>query len=198
MITRHVSAALTASAVTLALFFIMPALIALQPMKVGEPRDPMSLVFTRLVEDSPLDTRDPPPDFSELRERSEPLPPRNLPAAGTQTVGVPPSVPAPEPSTPGLTGFHQDGPLVAMVRVEPAYPIRASEQGLEGYVIVAFDVTANGTVSNARVVESSHRIFERPALDAAMKFRFRPRIAAGVPQTSYGLQNVFRFRMERG
>ena len=92
----------------------------------------------------------------------------------------------------------QDGSLVAIVRVEPTYPLRAEESSLEGYVTVRFDVNADGTVSNVTVVSSSHRIFEKAAIKAASKFRYKARVVDGIAQATYGLQNRFVFKMERG
>ena len=60
-----------------------------------------------------------------------------------------------------------------------------------------FDVNPDGTVTNVTVVESSSKIFERAAIKAAQKFRFKARVVDGVPQPSYGLQNRFVFKMER-
>ena len=62
---------------------------------------------------------------------------------------------------------------------------------------VRFDVNADGTVSNVTVMDSSSHVFERAAIKAARKFRFKARVVDGVPQPSYGLQNRFVFKMER-
>lgn len=94
----------------------------------------------------------------------------------------------------GDTVFRiNDGPLVAIVRVQPAYPAAAETRGLEGWVLVEFDVRADGGVANAFVVESSSQIFEKASLDAVYRFRFKPRVVDGVPQLTAGLQNLFRF-----
>ena len=84
------------------------------------------------------------------------------------------------------------------VRVQPVYPVRAQTQGLEGHVLVQFDVMADGTVTNITVIESSHKVFERSAIEAAGRFRFKARVVDGVPQASYGLRNLFTFEMESG
>jgi hypothetical protein len=36
-------------------------------------------------------------------------------------------------------------------------------------------------------------LFEKAALNAVYRFRFKPRVVDGVPQLSAGLQNLFRF-----
>lgn len=88
-----------------------------------------------------------------------------------------------------------DSPLVSMVRVEPTYPPSAAANGREGYVIVQFDVRTDGAVSNAKVVESSDRVFERAALHAAGRFRYKARVVDGQPQPTPGVQTKFRFTM---
>jgi protein TonB len=90
----------------------------------------------------------------------------------------------------------QDGPLVPLVRVSPTYPARAQQAGLEGWVLVQFDVLATGTVANIRVVESSAAVFENSARKAAARFRYKPRIIDGVAIETAGVQNLFRFHME--
>ena len=89
-----------------------------------------------------------------------------------------------------------DGPLVNMIRVKPVYPPPAARKGLEGYVIVQFDVLADGNVANVAVLESSNRVFEASAVRATKKFRFKPRVVDGVAMASTGIQNLFRFEME--
>jgi len=59
--------------------------------------------------------------------------------------------------------------------VEPDYPAAARAQGIEGYVLVEYDVTAEGMVTNARVVESDPPgVFDAAALTAVSKWRFHP------------------------
>ena len=41
-----------------------------------------------------------------------------------------------------------------VMRVEPKYPIQAAEQRIEGYVQAKFDISAQGTVSNVRIMRS--------------------------------------------
>ena len=96
-----------------------------------------------------------------------------------------------------MTLTADDGPLVAVLRVQPNYPTRAVAQGLEGYVVVEFTVTPDGSTAEHRVVESSHGLFEAAAIRAAERFRFRPRVIDGVPVSTRGIQNLFRFEMEQ-
>ena len=194
MIARYASAVVTGSVTTTFLFFIMQALIAMQPGAASEPRDHGALTFVRLkkaeevriTEIEPVDKtiKDPPP--------ITPRPDRDH--------GDEPVISLPPPGPPTPSGHHDgtvfrinDGPLVAIVRVQPVYPAAAEARGLEGWVLVEFDVRADGGVANAIVVESSSRVFEKAALNAVYRFRFKPRVVDGVPQLTAGLQNLFRF-----
>lgn len=99
-------------------------------------------------------------------------------------------------STGGTGGFSAaDGEYLPIVRVAPQYPQRAAENGIEGYVIVEFTVTAEGTTDNVIAVESSHKMFERNAVKAAQKFKFKPRVADGNPISVDGVQNKIIFEL---
>jgi TonB family protein len=86
--------------------------------------------------------------------------------------------------------------FLPIVRVAPVYPVRAAQQRLEGHVIVEFTVTENGTVADVAVVESSDSVFEQSAIDAALRFRYRPRIVNGEAVRVPGVRNVFTYRLE--
>ena len=197
MFVRLASAVTSGTFITLSLIWVMNYLIVVQPGVVVEPREPWRFTFLPELEDEPVVTQEPRRFRVEELTPSEPTPPRPNQTPPVHTIGVP-VAPPPAPPTDGNgeIGVLGDGPLVAIVRVQPVYPIRAQEQGLEGYVLVQFDVTPDGTVANITVVESSHSVFERAAIEAAGRFRFKARVVEGVPQASYGLRNLFTFEME--
>jgi len=177
----------------------MQSLIEMDRIDVGDVVRTPLLVFAPTITEIPVSPEEP-KRFKNLTEPVEPNPPRPAPTIDGETVGVGHSTtagPPPGPA-PGLTGFLHDGPLVAMIRVEPAYPIRASTLGLEGFVTVRFDVNSDGSVSNVSVLESSHSVFEQAAIKAARKFRFKARVVDGIAQPTFGVQNRFVFRMESG
>lgn len=93
-------------------------------------------------------------------------------------------------------GAPPDGALVNLVRVGPVYPARAIAQGVEGHVIVQFDVTAEGKVVNIVIVESSNSVFDNAAIKAAARFKFKPRVVDGIALVSTGIQNLFTFRLD--
>ncbi|MDC0082435.1 energy transducer TonB, partial [Emcibacteraceae bacterium] len=82
-----------------------------------------------------------------------------------------------------------------IVRVPPQYPSRAAENGIEGYVIVTFTVTAEGTTKNIVAIESSHKMFVREAVKAARKYKYKPRVVDGEPIESSGVRVRIEFEL---
>ena len=82
----------------------------------------------------------------------------------------------------GVTGFDlTDGDYLPLVKVAPVYPRRALARGLSGKVIVTFTVTVTGEVRDVVVVESTNSVYNNAAIQAALRFKYRPRIVNGVP-----------------
>ena len=198
MFANFATAISSGTAITLALFYVMNMLITVQPGVIVEPREQMTLAWVRKpTPDEPLRT-------IQQMPKKEFIKPPVLPKARTTIdtenftgYAVPPSAPTPSGKYHGPTSVMSDGPLVALVRVEPTYPARALGNGTEGYVVVRFDVLADGTVANVVVVESSNRVFEDAARKAASRFRFKPRVVDGIAQATSGVQNLFRFEMKK-
>ncbi len=57
---------------------------------------------------------------------------------------------------------------------KPVYPFEMRRAGITGEVHVAFIVDNKGKVVQAYAFRSSHREFEKPAIQAVSKWRFRP------------------------
>lgn len=94
----------------------------------------------------------------------------------------------------GVGGFGGDGEYLPIVKVQPVYPRRALQRGIEGYVIVEFTVTTNGSVRDPVVVESNPpKIFDNAAMKAALKFKYKPRVIDGTPIEVPGVQNKITF-----
>ncbi|MDH5215415.1 MAG: TonB family protein, partial [Gammaproteobacteria bacterium] len=180
IITRYLSATSAGLLITTSLLFLMQALIDIGPDVVTEP-----IVYDRFEwvmpkKDETLNVEDPKP--------VKPRPPEAVPADPRQPssdvnwhVGVPNHLPLPGPGPIRLDKpVPADGPPISLINVAPVYPARALEKGLEGYVIVSYDVLANGAVANVVVTESSHSVFDDAAIAAAYRFRYKPRIVDGV------------------
>lgn len=89
----------------------------------------------------------------------------------------------------GLAGFDTD--VIPVVRVAPAYPRNAKQARIEGYVTLAVTINPDGTVSNAEVMEANPpRIFDRAAMDAVKRWKFRPKIVNGAPMAQRAKQTI--------
>ena len=97
----------------------------------------------------------------------------------------------------GLSLDSGDGDYLPIVKVAPIYPRRAQSRGIEGYVIVEFTVTKSGSVANPVVVEAQPAdIFNRAAMDAALKFKYKPRVVDGEAMEVAGVQNKITFQID--
>ena len=109
------------------------------------------------------------------------------------------SVSAPQITTGmriGGIGFGiSDGEYLPIVKVAPVYPARALNRGLEGYVIVEFTVTRQGTVQDVFIIESSSSLFDRAAIEAALKFKYKPRVIDGEAVEVPGVRNQITFEI---
>ncbi len=74
---------------------------------------------------------------------------------------------------PATATSEDEGPLEPLLRWDPAYPAEAQIRGTEGFVVVEFDVTPDGGVDNAAVVESEPgALFDQAALAAVSRWRY--------------------------
>ncbi len=93
-------------------------------------------------------------------------------------------------------GAGSDGDFLPLVVVQPTYPRRAAEAGIEGYAIVELTVTATGSVENVMVIESSSSVFNSSAVKAALKFKYKPRVKDGIALDVKGVRYQFTFNLE--
>jgi periplasmic protein TonB len=189
---------LMGASICLGLFVFMAQLIDNDQIYIDKPSDPPVIeLLQQINEPRPLPPRVKP-------EPPKPLPKveRIIPTAG-------------EPGEPGITPVDLTPTTVTtetfareaisaealpLVQVEPRYPIAAAQNGLEGYVIVGFDITAQGTVTQARVLESNpKRIFDKAALQAVQNWKYKPKLDAGrtVGQRNQSVRLDFTLEKQR-
>ena len=90
-----------------------------------------------------------------------------------------------------------DGEYLPIVKVAPVYPRRAQQRGIEGYCTVEYTVTTLGTVENPQVVDCSSSLFERASVNAALKFKYKPRVVDGEAIPVAGVQNRFTYVLDQ-
>ena len=62
----------------------------------------------------------------------------------------------------------------ATVRIKPVYPFEMRRSGLKGEVTVGFIVDSEGQVRDPYIISSSNAGFEDAAIQAVLKWKFRP------------------------
>jgi len=186
--------------VTMSLLFLMQVLIATGKQALTKPRDRAKLEFVRVKRNESLNTEDFTPEKPPKPPETPPeTPPQDMdnvdPSAPTINV-APPTV-ASETSIGGPGGMNiAEGDYLPIVRVAPVYPARALSRGLEGYVDMAFTVTTTGTVKDPVVVFSTSSLFERAAIRAVLKFKYKPRVVDGVPVEVPNVKTRITFKIE--
>jgi len=79
--------------------------------------------------------------------------------------------------------------------VFPEYPKKAWRDRVEGDVVVCFHIDRAGKPVGVRVRQSSHRLFERPAVRAVRQSRYLP-LADDEEPSPVKSCRTFRFRLE--
>ena len=194
---RHLNAAVLAIFVTFGLFYLMQALILGKDTKLGEAGGSM-IDFVRLKKDSELETKK--RKMPEKKEPEEPPPPPDLSMARSnkpsQDMGDMAFAIDVEVDVGGtdIAIAASDTDVVPIVRVNPQYPLRASERGIEGWVEVIFTISKLGTVKNPSVLNSHpSSIFDRSALKAIRKWKYNPKIEDGEPVERSGIKVRLKF-----
>ena len=170
----------------------------------GEQRAPIKLGDDITVEifQAPEDKqtthikRIPPPPTPKVPPKAPPrVTPSNEPITAIST--APPIV---------IDGFGNDmkqtltrptGDASPIVRINPKYPTSAARDGIEGWVQLSFNISPTGEVIDATVVNSEpKRIFDREALRAIKRWKYRPKVIEGVAQLQTGQTVQLDFKLD--
>ena len=84
----------------------------------------------------------------------------------------------------------------ARIMFPPTYPERCRQRGIEGEVVVQFDVTEIGSVENPRILSSDNGCFDRESVKAIKRWKFDPKIVNGKAVPQYGVQEVIIYEFE--
>jgi protein TonB len=181
-----------------ALLFLMQYLVRMDGPKSSALPELRAPSIASVKDEEPVRESTPPPEPQPVPDVQPPPPAFSFEHGAT--VGQhfaldPPMIPRDVGFSPG-SGIV-DGDLSPLVLVQPVYPDIAARRGLEGFVTVEFTVAASGAVQDVKVVESTHRVFEGPAVQAAYKCRYRPRVVQGQAVAVSGMRQRFTFAIEK-
>jgi protein TonB len=195
--------ALLAVAVTFGLFLLMFKLISsggnnndeLEAI-AGIHFGPVDIPDDLMTKNRRIPKRPPPP-------KNPPPPPKLQVSKMEQTVQNMPTLDLPDLDVPmsGGEGMYlgnfasvdrtEEGDIIPIVVIRPMYPRDAAMKGQEGWVKVEFTITAIGTVKNPRVIDSKPpRVFNREAIRAILKWKFKPRVVDGVAVDRLATQTI--------
>ena len=182
---KYLAGAGLAVFITVALFFLMVALISLGD--TGIKTDNARKLADVIMPDRDIDTLY--DDFEKPEEpdqQPEDIAQPELDLAPIEGVDV--AIPKPKTNFAAGGGFFRDGEYIPLFKVTPIYPRRAQERGIQGYSIVAFTITETGTVEDVVPLEgfcgdptdpaTEYRkcsIFNSAASRAALKLKYKPK-----------------------
>ena len=90
-----------------------------------------------------------------------------------------------------------DGEYLPIVKVAPAYPVKAAVEGTEGDCTVEFTVTNTGATKDVKTVSNQcPKVFAKPSIAAAKKFKYKPRIVNGEAIEVPNVRNRFEYTLE--
>jgi periplasmic protein TonB len=189
-----------AAAVTIALFYFMQALIAtggaleerVNVIRIVDATMPeIVMEVVREVER--------PEEIEQVDQPPPEAPDRNINMDGDSSLNISREVVDVDLDLNiGAAGLGAtDGEMLPLVNIQPTYPTRAAQRGIEGWAQVAFTVTETGGVRDVVVVDAEPAgMFDQASIRAAERFRFQPRVVNGQPVEVPNVQYVFRFQLE--
>ncbi len=202
MIRRYLPSVVLGGIVTLGLFFLMQSLIAYGSARNQDEVIGSVIDFVMVDQESDTQTkrrraprkvveeRPPEPPDLDMQRARMPQSQANMAFArfdfGDLSGG------------PHIGGAPTDGDILPLVRIEPRYPARALQREIEGWVLLEFSISPAGTVVNPFVVDSEPpRTFDRAALRAVSRWKYKPKVEDGVAVMRHGVQIVLTFELER-
>lgn len=193
---------LLAMAVTFSLFALMAFIISNDNLTYIEPVDGPIVEVAQLPEDTPV-TEKPPVKLTP--PSPPPQMPRTTEVTQTSTIDTDIGYNAGDmaisktPLEVASFSNRADADARPIVRVNPKYPIDAARNGLEGWVVLAFDINAIGEVTNIKIVDSEpKRVFDKAAKQALKKWKYRAKSQDGkaIAQHNFTVQLDFKMSQQ--
>lgn len=188
--------------VTLFLFWVMQYLIATADRSLDEAKRGALVDFVRVKRTEVLERRQikpkkPPPPKTPPPQPPTPKLDQLKPSAEKIAISAVPVETEIELSSGGFSLGVGEGDYLPIVKVAPIYPQRALNRGIQGECVVQFTVSRAGTTKDARPVEGQcHRAFKKASVEAALKFKYKPRVIEGQAVEVPGVKNKFTYRLE--
>ncbi|WP_457934453.1 energy transducer TonB [Pseudoalteromonas sp. SCSIO 43210] len=89
------------------------------------------------------------------------------------------------------------GDATPIVRINPKYPTTAARDGIEGWVQLSFSISPTGEVIDPVVINAEpKRTFNREAIRAIKRWKYRPKVIEGVAQLQTGQTVQLDFKLD--
>lgn len=199
---RFLIAACAAAVITLSLFFLMQSLIKSGDTSLSEPPRGSVLDFVRVKQEEVTQQKEreikkPPKPEAPPPEMQQPQMEASNPDGAGANMNFAADLGNEMSLDGGLALDTGDGEYVPIQRVAAVYPRRAMQRGIQGYVIVEFTVGKSGAVQDPIVLEAQPEgIFEQAAIDAVLKFKYKPRVINGESTAVAGVQTRIEFELD--
>ena len=189
-----------ASAVTFALFFLMQFLISMDQSEPerGEARKIADITMPDI--EIEVQRSEPKPEEPDVPEEIPDLPEPDMSLDAPTGEGL--NISRVEVDMGGLNNnasiSASDSEMLPIVTIQPQYPQRAASRGIEGWCLVSFTVTGQGTVDpdSIEVVDADpQNIFDSASRRAVSRFKFNPRVQDGEPVPVTGVRYLFRYNL---
>lgn len=193
--------------VTGSIFAVMNGMVSSDGAENNNQGEQTVIDFIRLKQDSESRVKE--------REKKEPPKPKKPPMPPQQTaqqntpmkqiaMRMPNISPDLSLANKSLLGDAQvgmgfgDGDVIPLVRMPAQYPNKAKRRNIEGFVKARLEVNAQGTVDAVEIIEAKPRgVFERSAIRALYKYKFKPQMIDGKPQAQTVTQTL-EYSLDKG
>lgn len=90
------------------------------------------------------------------------------------------------------------GDATPIVRINPKYPTTAARDGIEGWAQLSFSISPTGEVIDPVVINAEpKRTFDREAIRAIKRWKYRPKVIEGVAQLQTGQTVQLDFKLQQ-
>jgi len=87
--------------------------------------------------------------------------------------------------------------VMPIVRIAPQYPRKAAMAGIEGWVLLRFDINILGVVENVEIIKSQpNKIFDGAARRALLKWKYKAKLIDGKPVKQVNNNVKIEFKLE--
>jgi protein TonB len=198
--------------VTVMLFYLMQFLIDSGEKALTEGKAGQIVDFTRVKEVAAVETRKRRPKPPPLPDEAPKLIKPTLQAdTNFEAWSNHFEAPVTNVAVASSLNFRSDGGYLPILKVQPNYPQRALEKGLVGWVVVEFTVDEIGRVVDPIVIDNCalvwtprlelcadnpNKTFDKSALKAAAKLKYKPKVIDGQAIATLGVRNMITFELD--